>query len=107
MISGIEPSPFDAGTVYVAGTRYKLDDYQPYLYVTRDYGEHWARIDSGIPEHDFTRVIRADPARQGLLYAGTETGVYVSFDDGANWQRVPAQPAGLPRSTSCWSRAAI
>ncbi len=86
MISGIEPSPFDAGTVYVAGTRYKLDDNTPYLYVTHDYGEHWGRIDSGIPRHDFTRVIRADPARRGLLYAGTETGVYVSTDDGANWK---------------------
>lgn len=86
MISGIEPSPFDAGTVYVAGTRYKLDDNTPYLYVTHDYGEHWGRIDSGIPRHDFTRVIRADPARKGLLYAGTETGVYVSTDDGANWK---------------------
>ncbi len=88
MISGVEPSPFDPGTAYVAGTRYKLDDYRPYLYVTRDYGEHWSRIDSGIPEHDFTRVIRADPTCQGLLYAGTETGVYVSIDDGANWRRM-------------------
>jgi photosystem II stability/assembly factor-like uncharacterized protein len=88
LISGIEPSPFDPATVYVAGTRYKLDDYRPYLYVSRDYGAHWSRIDSGIPEHDFTRVIRADPEREGLLYAGTETGVYVSFDDGANWRRL-------------------
>ncbi len=87
MISAIEPSPFDPATAYVAATRYKLDDYRPYLYVTRDSGEHWSRIDSGIPEDDFTRVIRADPARQGLLYAGTETGLYVSFDDGAHWQR--------------------
>ncbi|MBA2519165.1 MAG: glycosyl hydrolase [Chloroflexia bacterium] len=86
MMSGIEPSPFDPGTVYVAGTRYKLDDYRPYLYVTRDYGEHWSRIDAGIPADDFTRVIRCDPAKAGLLYAGTETGVHVSFDDGANWR---------------------
>lgn len=86
-ISGIEPSPFDPATVYVAATRYKLDDYRPYLYVTRDYGDHWTRIDSGIPEDDFTRVIRCDPAKPGLLYAGTETGVYVSFDDGGNWRR--------------------
>jgi photosystem II stability/assembly factor-like uncharacterized protein len=88
MISGIEPSPFDAGTAYVAATRYKLDDYRPYLYVTRDYGESWFRIDNGIPEDDFTRVIRADPTRQGLLYAGTETGIYISFDDGATWRRL-------------------
>ena len=86
MISCIEPSPFDASTAYVAATRYKLDDYRPYLYVTRDYGDHWSRIDSGIPEDDFTRVIRADPERRDLLYAGSETGLYVSLDDGANWQ---------------------
>ncbi|MGH2532462.1 MAG: WD40/YVTN/BNR-like repeat-containing protein, partial [Thermomicrobiales bacterium] len=85
-ISAIELSPFDPATAYVAGTRYKLDDYRPYLYVTRDYGAHWSRIDNGIPAHDFTRVIRADPERQGLLYAGTETGIYVSVDDGANWR---------------------
>ena len=88
MITCIELSPFDAATAYLAATRYKLDDYRPYLYVTRDSGEHWSRIDDGIPEDDFTRVIRADPARQGLLYAGTETGLYVSFDDGATWQRM-------------------
>ncbi|MDQ3045585.1 MAG: glycosyl hydrolase, partial [Chloroflexota bacterium] len=87
LISGIEPSPFDPATVYVAATRYKLDDYQPYLYVTRDYGEHWSRINDGIAEDDFTRVIRADPERQGVLYAGTETGVYFSYDDGQNWRR--------------------
>ena len=62
MITCVEPSPFDAGTAYVSGTRYKLDDYHPYLYVTRDYGAHWSRIDDGIPEDDFTRVIRADPS---------------------------------------------
>jgi photosystem II stability/assembly factor-like uncharacterized protein len=88
MISFIELSPFDAATAYVAATRYKLDDYRPYLYVTRDSGAHWSRIDAGIPENDFTRVIRADPVQRGLLYAGTETGLYVSFDDGAHWQRV-------------------
>jgi photosystem II stability/assembly factor-like uncharacterized protein len=87
MISGIEPSPYDPATVYVAATRYKLDDYAPYLYVTRDYGAHWERINDGIPDHDFTRVIRADPAQPRLLYAGTETGLYISYDDGAQWQR--------------------
>jgi len=93
MVVGIEPSPTDPATVYVAGTRYKLDDYRPYLYVTRDYGATWSRIDRGIREDDFTRVIRADPEQPGLLYAGTETGLYVSFDDGANWE--PFQ-ANLP-----------
>lgn len=87
LISCIEPSPHDPATAYVAATRYKLDDYHPYLYKTTDYGATWQRIDSGIAEHDFTRVIRADPARRGLLYAGTETGLYLSFDDGAAWQR--------------------
>ncbi len=87
LISGIEPSPYEAGTAYVAGTRYKLDDFQPYLYVTRDYGQSWQRINKGIADTDFTRVIRADAVKKNLLYAGTETGLYVSFDDGQNWQR--------------------
>ena len=87
LISGIELSPHDAATAYVAGTRYKLDDFAPYLYVTRDYGQTFELITDGIPEDDFTRVIRCDPEVPGLLYAGTETGVYVSYDDGANWQR--------------------
>ena len=86
MVSILEPSPHDPATCYMATTRYKLDDYAPYLYKTSDYGETWTRINNGIPDHDFTRVIRCDLEREGLLYAGTETGVYISFDDGANWQ---------------------
>ncbi|HLZ22369.1 MAG TPA: hypothetical protein VKQ30_09620 [Ktedonobacterales bacterium] len=86
LISIIELSPHDAATAYVAATRYKHDDLTPYLYKTTDYGATWTRITSGIPSHDFTRVIREDPNRRGLLYAGTETGLYISFDDGANWQ---------------------
>lgn len=86
LISMIEVSPHDPATAYVAATRYKLDDPQPYLYKTNDYGQTWQKITDGIPAHDFTRVIRADPARRGLLYAGTETGLYISFDDGALWQ---------------------
>ena len=74
LISMIEVSPHDPATAYVAATRYKLDDVQPYLYKTHDYGQTWQRITAGIPAHDFTRVIREDPARRGLLYAGTETG---------------------------------
>ena len=74
LISFIEPSPHDAATAYVAATRYKLDDYRPYLYKTSDYGQTWTRITDGIPDDDFTRVIREDPDRPGLLYAGTETG---------------------------------
>ncbi|MGE3798958.1 MAG: WD40/YVTN/BNR-like repeat-containing protein [Thermomicrobiales bacterium] len=88
MISCIELSPFDDKTAYVAGTRYKLDDYEPYLYVTRDLGKTWSRIDEGLPRHDFTRVIRCDPQVPGLLYVGTETGVSLSMDDGLSWQRL-------------------
>ena len=87
LVSILEPSPHDPAVCYMAATRYKLDDYAPYLYKTADYGQSWRRIDAGIPADDFTRVIRCDPAREGLLYAGTETGVYVSFDDGERWQR--------------------
>jgi photosystem II stability/assembly factor-like uncharacterized protein/outer membrane murein-binding lipoprotein Lpp len=93
-MSIIEPSHFDAGTAYIAANRYQQDDFRPYLLRTTDYGRTWARIDGGIPVGAYTRAIREDPARRGLLYAGTETGVYVSFDDGARWQ--PLQ-LDLPR----------
>ncbi len=86
LISIIDPSPHDPAVAYVAATRYKLQDNKPYLYKTADYGKTWTKITTGIPDEDFTRVIREDPQRRGLLYAGTETGVYVSFDDGAHWQ---------------------
>ncbi len=85
LISIIEPSPHDPATAYLAATRYKLDDFQPYLYKTNDYGETWTKITQGLDDGDFTRVIRADPVRRGLLFAGTETGVRVSFDDGEHW----------------------
>ena len=85
-VSTIDPSPHDPGTVYMAVTRYKLDDYAPLLYRTADSGRTWTRITDGIRESDFTRVVRVDLVRPGLLYAGTETGVYVSFDDGETWQ---------------------
>ena len=85
MINSIEPSPFDPGTCYVAGTRYKLGDYTPYLYKTTDYGVTWKTITKGIAKEDFTRVVRADPKQKGLLYAGTEHGIYVSYDDGTSW----------------------
>lgn len=90
MISILEPSAHDAGTAYIAATRYKLSDHRPYLYRTTDYGQSWTEITSGIPENDFTRVIREDPDRPGLLYAGTERSVYVSFNAGDEWQ-----PLGL------------
>jgi len=88
LVSMIEASPRDAGTAYVAVNRYKLDDFRPYLFRTRDFGRTWTKITAGIPEDSFTRVVRADPERRGLLFAGTETGAYVSFDDGARWQRL-------------------
>src|SRR5712691_11775569 len=86
LISIIEPSPHDPATAYVAANRYKLDDFQPYLFKTNDYGETWTKITTGLSANDFTRVIREDPARRGLLCAGTETGIHVSFDDGEHWQ---------------------
>ncbi|TMG37902.1 MAG: glycosyl hydrolase [Chloroflexi bacterium] len=88
LVSIIEPSPHDGATAYVAVTRYKHDDFRPYLFKTTNYGRTWTKITNGIPADDFTRVIREDPTRKGLLYAGTETGVYVSFDDGARWHRL-------------------
>jgi photosystem II stability/assembly factor-like uncharacterized protein len=99
-IRTVEPSPHRAGTVYVAATKYKLDDNTPYLYRTDDYGATWQPItgdgDHAIPADDFVRVIRTDPVREGLLYVGTETGIYVSTDDGATWDRwqsnIPVTP---------------
>ena len=96
LISMIEASPHDPATAYVAATRYRLDDVQPYLYKTNDYGQTWQKITSGIPEDDFTRVIREDPGRRGLLYAGTETGLYISFDDGAGWQSLRLNLPAVP-----------
>jgi len=86
LINSLDPHPFEKGGLYVAGTKYKSDDFRPYLYRTTDYGATWTRLDQGIDPMHFTRVVRADPVRRGLLYAGTERGVYVSFDDGGRWQ---------------------
>ena len=86
MINSIDVDPFNKGGAYVAGTRYKLGDYTPYLYRTKDYGKTWTKITNGIPAGHFTRVVRVDPAAKGILYAGTEYGMYISFDDGASWQ---------------------
>lgn len=88
LISLIESSPHAAEVAYVAANRYKHDDFQPYLYKTADGGKSWTKITGGIPADDFTRVIREDPGQRGLLYAGTETGIYVSYDDGVNWNRL-------------------
>ncbi len=95
-INSIEAHPFEKGGLYVAGTRYKLDDFRPYLYKTTDYGKTWTEIVQGIDEQHFTRVIRADPDRPGLLYAGTERGVQISFDDGAQWQSLQLELPIVP-----------
>ncbi|MGB5320008.1 WD40/YVTN/BNR-like repeat-containing protein [Eudoraea sp.] len=86
MINSIEPSAFDEGTCYVAATRYKMGDFQPLLFKTIDFGKNWTKITNGIDKEHFTRVVREDPKQKGLLYAGTETGMYISFNDGANWE---------------------
>ena len=87
MINCIEVDPFHKGGAYIVGTKYKSGDYLPYIYKTEDYGKSWKLITNGIDSEDFTRALRADPKREGLIYAGTERGVYISFDDGANWQK--------------------
>ena len=87
MINSVEPSAFDAGTCYIAGTKYKTGDFAPYLYKTTDYGKTWTKITNGINSEHFTRVLREDPKQKGLLYAGTETGMYISFNDGKKWKR--------------------
>lgn len=85
-IMAIEPSPYDPSKVYIAATRYKQGNFEPLLFKSDDFGETWTKITNGIPAKEFTRVIRADPFREGLLYAGTETGMYISFNDGKKWQ---------------------
>ena len=85
MVNSIEASPSDPATAYFAATNYKQDDQKPYLYKTNDYGKTWKKIVNGIPDTDFTRVIREDPNRKNFLYAGTETGVYYSSDSGDAW----------------------
>jgi photosystem II stability/assembly factor-like uncharacterized protein len=85
-VSLIDASPHDAGTAYVAVDRHQFDDLRPYIYKTADYGKTWTKIATGIPETTFARAVREDPKKRGLLYAGTEMGVFVSFNDGANWR---------------------
>ena len=85
-ITMLAESPHDKGTIYMTVARHKMGDYAPYVFKTSDLGDTWEAITNGLPGSDFCRVVRADPNREGLLYLGTELGVYVSFDDGANWQ---------------------
>src|SRR5207244_8353141 len=85
-VSLIEASHYAPGAAYVAANRYQLEDMAPYIWKTTDYGHTWTKIVNGIPATEFVRVVREDPVRRGLLFAGTERGVWVSFDDGASWQ---------------------
>ncbi len=94
-ISMIDPSPFDAGTAYVAVDRHKLDDIKPYAFKTTDSGKTWQPIITGLPDGAVVHAVREDPKQRGLLYAGTERGVFVSFDDGAHWQSLQL---GMPVS---------
>ncbi|HTL06747.1 MAG TPA: hypothetical protein VL307_00775, partial [Chitinophagaceae bacterium] len=82
----IETDPFRKGTAYFVGTKYKLDDFTPYIFKTEDYGNSWKLITAGINKMHFTRTLRADKKRPGLLYAGTEYGMYISYDDGNSWK---------------------
>lgn len=92
LISMIEASPHAPGTIYVAATRYKLDDYGPYLYKSEDYGQTWIKLEN-VPPDQITRVVREDPVQKGLLYVGTETGILISIDDGESWSQLDN---GLP-----------
>ncbi len=94
-VSMIEASPFDAGTAYVAVERHKMDDFAPYAFKTKDFGKTWTSITNGIPADDYVHAVREDH-RQGVLYAGTEKGVYISFDDGANWQALKSNLPPAP-----------
>ncbi len=96
MINCVEPHPTQKGACYIAGTRYKLDDFKPYLYKTTDYGKTWTAINTGIDPMHFTRAIRVDPVKPEILYAGTEYGVYISFNNGGNWQALQLNLPQVP-----------
>jgi len=95
-VSMIEASPYDAGTAYVAVERHRLDDFSPYIFKTADFGKTWTSIHSGIPADDYAHAVRMDRKRKDLLYAGTEKGVFVSFDDGATWQNLQTNLPVVP-----------
>jgi photosystem II stability/assembly factor-like uncharacterized protein len=95
-VSIIDASPFDAASAYAAVKRPLLDDFSPYIFRTHDRGRTWTTITTGIPAGDYVHVVRADPGRKGLLYAGTQHGVYVSFDDGGHWQSLSLNLPDVP-----------
>lgn len=96
LVNAIEVSPHDAGTVYIATTRYKFNDHTPALYKSTDYGKSWKNISAGIPVGAYTRVVREDPVRKDLLVAGTETGLYVSFNGGQAWEPLKSNLPVVP-----------
>ncbi len=96
LISYVEPSHFDAAVCYVSATRYKSGDTKPYILKTTDYGNTWKMITNGLNENTYNRCVREDPTHKGLLYAGMETGIMISFDDGANWQSLQMNLPNTP-----------
>ncbi len=96
MMNSVEVNPFVKGGAYIAATSYKFGDYTPYIYKTLDYGKTWTVITKNIPKDEFVRVVRADPKRKGLLYAGTEKGMWISFDDGESWQKLQLNLPTVP-----------
>ena len=97
-VSLIDPSHFEAGGAYVAVDRHRLDDFKPYIFKTNDTGRNWTAITNGIPDGAYVHAVREDPKRRGLLYAGTELGVYVSFDDGGALAIVAIESADVADS---------
>jgi photosystem II stability/assembly factor-like uncharacterized protein len=95
-VNSIEVSQHDTGTVYIAVSGYKMNDFRPHIYRVSDYGDRWDKIDDDLPQDNFVRVVREDPERQGLLYAGAESGMFVSFDDGDNWQSLDMNLPPVP-----------
>jgi hypothetical protein len=95
-VSLIDASPHNAGTAYLAIDRHALDDFRPYIYKTADYGKTWTSITDGLRANDYVHAVREDTARKGLLFAGTETGVYASFDDGGHWQSLQLELPTVP-----------
>lgn len=96
MVNAIDVSPHDPGTVYAAVAGYKMNDFRPHIYMGTNYGRSWRRLDSDLPDNNFVRVVREDPAKQGILYAGTESGMFVSFDSGSNWQSLDLNLPPVP-----------
>ena len=103
-VSQIEAGHFDAGTAYASVDRHRLADMKPYIYRTHDGGKTWQNMVAGIPEGAYVNSVKEDPETKGLLYAATELRVYVSFNDGAQWQPLAEQHAGHFRPRICRSR---